>query len=77
VVCYAESKDGIEWNRPALNLFSYNGIRDTNIVLIGNGGHSFNYGASVVVTPHDRISPGAIKWRTSIGQNRMAGNIRG
>ena len=53
VVCYAESKDGIEWNRPALNLFSYNGIRDTNIVLIGNGGHSFNYGASVVVTPHD------------------------
>jgi hypothetical protein len=53
VVAYAESKDGIQWDRPSLNLFSYNGIEDTNIVLIGNGGHSFNYGASVVVTPHD------------------------
>lgn len=53
VVCYAESPDGIHWNRPSLNLFSYNGITDTNIVLIGNGGHSYNYGASVVVTPED------------------------
>jgi hypothetical protein len=53
VVCYAESKDGLEWIRPALNLFSYNGINDTNIVLIGNGGHSFNYGPSIVVNPQD------------------------
>ena len=53
VVCYAESADGVHWVRPSLNLFSYNGRKDTNIVLIGNGGHSFNYGASVVVTPKD------------------------
>ena len=51
VVCYAESKDGLDWMRPNLNLFSYNGIQDTNIVLIGNGGHSYNYGPSVVVDP--------------------------
>jgi hypothetical protein len=53
VVCYAESADGVHWVRPSLNLFSYNGQRESNIVLIGNGGHSFNYGASVVVTPED------------------------
>lgn len=53
VVCYAESTDGIHWVRPSLNLFSYNEQKDSNIVLIGNGGHSFNYGASVVVSPED------------------------
>lgn len=53
VVCYAESSDGVHWTRPSLNLFSYSGIKDTNIVLIGNGGHSTNYGASVIVTPGD------------------------
>jgi hypothetical protein len=53
VVCFAESPDGTHWTRPSLNLFSYNGQSDSNIVLIGNGGHSFNYGASVVVSPAD------------------------
>ncbi len=53
VVCYAESDDGISWRKPNLGLFSYNGIDETNIVLIGNGGHSTRYGASVVVDPRD------------------------
>ena len=48
VVCYAESQDGLRWTRPNLGLYSYNGIADTNIVLIGNGGHSVNYGCSVL-----------------------------
>src|SRR5207247_1556144 len=38
VVCYAESKDGIHFNRPKLDLFPYKGEK-TNIVLVGNGGH--------------------------------------
>jgi hypothetical protein len=53
VVCYAESKDGIHWVKPNLGLYSYEGIRETNIVLIGNGGHSYNYGCSVVFDPRD------------------------
>lgn len=53
VVCYAESDDGLHWKRPQLNFFSYNGYSPTNIVLVGNGGHSSNYGVSVVVTPDD------------------------
>ncbi len=73
VVCYAESKDGVQWDRPSLNLFSYNGVADTNIVLIGNGGHSFNYGASVVVTPNDpdrsrRYKMAYFDWSVSGGQ---------
>jgi hypothetical protein len=55
VICYAESHDGVNWDRPSLNLYSYNDIKDTNIVLLGNGGHSWNYGASVVVTPDDPV----------------------
>lgn len=54
VVCYAESHDGIKWEKPNLGLHSYNGIKDTNIVLIGNGGYSVNYCNSVVVDPRDR-----------------------
>lgn len=53
VVCYAESKDGVRWAKPDLGLYSYNGIRGTNIVLTGNGGHSLNYGCSVVFDPRD------------------------
>ena len=73
VVCYAESTDGIHWNRPSLNLFSYNSIKDTNIVLIGNGGHSTNYGASVIVTPEDpdksrRYKMAYFDWSVSNGQ---------
>jgi hypothetical protein len=53
VVCYAESRDGQEWTRPNLGIHNYNDIQETNIVLIGNGGHSVNYGASVLFDPRD------------------------
>ena len=33
VVCYAESRDGIRWERPALGLHEYEGSRDNNIIL--------------------------------------------
>lgn len=31
--CYAESKDGINWTKPNLNLFEYKGSKNNNIVL--------------------------------------------
>jgi len=31
--CYAESKDGIKWNKPALGLFEANGSKENNILL--------------------------------------------
>jgi hypothetical protein len=52
-VSYAESADGLTWAKPNLGLFSFNGIKETNIVLLANGGRSDRYGASVVVDPRD------------------------
>lgn len=33
VLCYATSKDGVEWDRPSLGLHAYEGSKDTNIVI--------------------------------------------
>ena len=33
VTCYAESTDGIQWQRPVLRLFEVRGTRDNNVVL--------------------------------------------
>ena len=41
VTCYAESSDGINWSRPDLGLFEFDGSRDNNIVLDGVGTHNF------------------------------------
>jgi hypothetical protein len=54
VVCYAESNDGINWVKPKLGIHQFNDTKETNIVLIGNGGYSVNYCASVVVNPNDK-----------------------
>lgn len=51
--CYAESDDGIHFERPALGLFDYGEHKDTNIVMVGNGGHSLRYGNSVIVDPRE------------------------
>ena len=32
-VCYAESADGLIWHKPALGLYGFNDVKDTNIVL--------------------------------------------
>lgn len=39
--CYAESRDGITWTKPKLGLVDFNGSKDNNIVLIGDGCHNF------------------------------------
>lgn len=51
VVCYAESQDGIHWEKPELELYPFYDIKKTNIVLVSNEGPSVHYGASVVVNP--------------------------
>ena len=33
LVCYAVSRDGVEWKKPNLGLVEYNGSRDNNLVL--------------------------------------------
>ena len=41
VVCYAESKDGINWYKPSLGLVEFNGSSDNNIIWYGPGSHTF------------------------------------
>ena len=52
-VCYAESSDGIHFTKPNLGLFTFRDVKDTNIVLIGNGGYGDRYGCAVVVDPRE------------------------
>ena len=47
VVCYAESADGIAWTKPELDVLTFQGIPDRNVVLTSPG----HYDAAVVVDP--------------------------
>ncbi len=41
VTCYAESRDGVHWEKPNLGLFEFNGSKQNNIVWDGIGTHCF------------------------------------
>ena len=41
VACYAESGDGINWERPSLGLVEFEGSKDNNIIWDGPGRHNF------------------------------------
>ena len=41
VYCYAESPDGIQWNKPELGLFEFDESKQNNIVWDGVGTHAF------------------------------------
>jgi hypothetical protein len=41
VTCYAESRDGVNFTRPELNLFEFNGSRQNNIIWRGVESHNF------------------------------------
>ena len=41
VTCYAESRDGIHWDKPELGLFEFEGSKQNNIVWDGIGTHCF------------------------------------
>src|SRR5436190_7017016 len=43
VTCYAESRDGINFTRPALGLFEVQGTRSNNVVLTGQAPFSHNF----------------------------------
>jgi hypothetical protein len=53
VVCYAESRDGIHFHRPELDLFPYKGQK-SNIVLVSNGGYGDRYCCSVLVDASEK-----------------------
>lgn len=41
LTAYAESRDGIQWTKPSLGLFEFNGSKENSIVWMGEGAHNF------------------------------------
>lgn len=41
--CYAESRDGVHWSKPALRLFDVMGTRQNNVILAGSAPLSHNF----------------------------------
>jgi len=41
VTAYAESRDGVHWEKPALRVVEFDGSRENNIVWDGEGTHNF------------------------------------
>ena len=42
VVCYAQSSDGINWEKPKLNIVDFEGSKNNNIIWTGIGAHNFS-----------------------------------
>ncbi len=41
VACYAQSKDGLTWEKPKLGICEFGGSKENNIVWTGSGSHNF------------------------------------
>lgn len=41
LTAYAESRDGIQWTKPSLGLFEFNGSKENSIIWMGEGAHNF------------------------------------
>ena len=41
LICYAQSRDGIVWEKPKLGLFEFEGSKENNIIWTGKGCHNF------------------------------------
>ena len=62
-VCYAESADGIAWDKPNLGLHAFDGSTDNNICLVGDGGAGIDC-IGVIDDPEDEAWPlKAIYWQ--------------
>lgn len=64
-VCYAESTDGIRWEKPNLRLVEFNGSKDNNIVL-GHGAGGVRIGQSGGLVFIDPKAPAERKYRLFI-----------
>ncbi len=78
MLCYAESRDGVCWEKPCLGLFEYGGNRDNNIVFSGamTSGQGFS-GSCVFLDPQAdpraryRLSFTGFSFNKSVHENSM------
>ena len=55
-ICYAESSDGVNWDKPSLGLHEFDGSTDNNICLAGRRGRWFDC-IGVIADPEDEEWP--------------------
>lgn len=67
-VCYAESQDGIHWNKPKLGLVEFKGSKDNNIILTGSVVHNF--------TPFKDTNPACKPDERYKGMGGISGGLR-
>lgn len=65
--CYAESRDGIKWEKPKLGLFDFQGSKDNNIVWAGEDTHNFtpfrdDNPAASSDARYKALAGGSLKW---------------
>ena len=80
-ICYAESRDGINWTRPNLGIFEWEGSRDNNIILLRPGFEQFapfkdKNPAALPAERYKAIVTPAIGWASPDGIHwkRMSGD---
>ena len=62
--CYAESSDGINWTKPELGIFDWNGSTQNNIVWDGVGAMGSRRSAKRIPTAHRR--PPTRRWEWAV-----------
>ena len=66
-VGYAESRDGVQWDKPSLGQYEFNGSADNNIVDLGErGGHAY----MPMVVHDDRETDPARRYKMIVEQTR-------
>jgi hypothetical protein len=70
-ICYAESKDGINWKKPNLGILKYNGS-ETNIIL-GGQGYSSVFNMTPVIDPFEPDPAKRFKTLYTIWPHDMSG----
>ncbi len=65
--CYAESRDGIHWTKPALGLFEAMGTRQNNVILAGSAPLSHNFSPLLDTAPG---VPAAERYKALAGTKR-------
>ncbi len=59
-MCYAESRDGIHWDKPNLGLVSWEGSTENNIIFPSDTVEGIN--GSIIIDPNGRIHCSLSQW---------------
>lgn len=73
--CYAESKDGIHWEKPKLGLHEFNGSKDNNIVLVPGllDGLNLDPGHPAIFKDENPNAPADARYKAIVRSNSPKG----